>query len=189
MLFVNQDAKRVFFVCLFSILGVKEQDAKPGITMPPFHCHCRSTTVPYIEGLLDDGGRVARDPETGKTVEIPDMTYEEWYNKYVVITGDYQKLIGIVADNHVEIKSITKHATDRAIERKILYTDAKDAIINPVHIYDVTIDKQGRKSQKFLGQRATTVINPDTGALLSVYKTSMRRLKNGKRTKFIRSFY
>ena len=60
------------------------KDAKPGITMPPFHCHCRSTTVPYIEGLLDDGGRVARDPETGKTVEIPDMTYKEWKAKYVV---------------------------------------------------------------------------------------------------------
>ena len=52
--------------------------------MPPFHCHCRSTTVPYIKGLLDDGGRVARDPETGKTVEIPDMTYKEWQEKYVV---------------------------------------------------------------------------------------------------------
>lgn len=59
------------------------KDAKPGITMPPFHCHCRSTTVPYIEGLLDDGGRVARDPETGKTVEIPDMTYKEWKERYV----------------------------------------------------------------------------------------------------------
>lgn len=63
------------------------KDAKPGITMPPFHCHCRSTTVPYIEGLLDDGGRVARDPETGKTVEIPDMTYKEWKEKYVVKIG------------------------------------------------------------------------------------------------------
>ena len=28
-------------------------------------------------------------------------------------TADYQKWIGIVADNHVEIKSLTKHAIDR----------------------------------------------------------------------------
>lgn len=67
------------------------KDAKPGITMPPFHCHCRSTTVPYIEGLLDDGGRVARDPETGKTVEIPDMTYKEWKKKYVKSETEYLK--------------------------------------------------------------------------------------------------
>lgn len=67
------------------------KDAKPGITMPPFHCHCRSTTVPYIEGLLDDGDRVARDPETGKTVEIPDMTYKEWKEKYVKPEAEYLK--------------------------------------------------------------------------------------------------
>lgn len=67
------------------------KDAKPGITMPPFHCHCRSTTVPYIEGLLDDGGRVARDPETGKTVDIPDMTYKEWKEKYVKPEAEYLK--------------------------------------------------------------------------------------------------
>lgn len=68
-----------------------KKDAKPGVTMPPFHCHCRSTTVPYIEGLLDDGGRVARDPETGKTVEIPDMTYKEWKEKYVKPEAEYLK--------------------------------------------------------------------------------------------------
>lgn len=61
-----------------------KKDAKPGLTMPPFHCHCRTTTVPYIEGVADDGERVARDPETGKTVEIPDMTYKEWKATYVV---------------------------------------------------------------------------------------------------------
>ena len=61
-----------------------KKDAKPGVTMPPFHCHCRTTTIPYIEGVTDDGERVARDPETGKSVRVPDMTYEEWKAKYVV---------------------------------------------------------------------------------------------------------
>lgn len=79
------------------------KDAKPGITMPPFHCHCRSTTVPYIEGLLDDGGRVARDPVTGKTVEIPDMTYKEWKAEYV---------------------DKTKAAEDGKIEKGSIYTEA-----------------------------------------------------------------
>ena len=27
---------------------VQRKDAKPGITIPPFHCHCRSTKVPYL---------------------------------------------------------------------------------------------------------------------------------------------
>lgn len=59
------------------------KDAKPGVTMPPFHCHCRTTTVPYIEGVTDDGERVARDSATGKSVRVENMTYEEWKAKYV----------------------------------------------------------------------------------------------------------
>ena len=63
-----------------------KKDAKPGITMPPFHCYCRSTTIPYIDGITDgaDDTRAARDPVTGKTVFAEgDLNYEEWYNKYV----------------------------------------------------------------------------------------------------------
>lgn len=62
------------------------KDAKPGITMPPFHCYCRSTTIPYIEGITDsqEATRAARDLSTGKTVFVEgDLHYEEWYNKYV----------------------------------------------------------------------------------------------------------
>ena len=54
--------------------------------MPPFHCYCRSTTVPYIEGITDsqEVTRAARDPVTGKPVFVEgDLHYEEWYNKYV----------------------------------------------------------------------------------------------------------
>lgn len=52
-----------------------------------FFIICRSTTVPYIPGISDDDGtRAARkegDPD-GKTVQVPaELSYEEWYNKYV----------------------------------------------------------------------------------------------------------
>lgn len=53
---------------------------KPGVTAPPLHVWCRSTTVPYFG---ENGGlRAARNAE-GKTEYIPDMDYEEWYNRYV----------------------------------------------------------------------------------------------------------
>lgn len=61
-------------------------DAKPGVTMPPFHCYCRTTTAPYIEGITDDDDstRAARDPDTGKTVQVPGkMKYEDWKAAYV----------------------------------------------------------------------------------------------------------
>lgn len=71
----------------------REEDAKiydvgnaiTGVNYPPYHPHCRTTTVPVYED--DDSSkekRVARDPVTGKSYEVPaDMTYEKWYEKYV----------------------------------------------------------------------------------------------------------
>ena len=60
-------------------------DAKPGTNLPPFHQGCRCTTVPYYDDTdLADQTRVARDPETGKTYEVPaDMTYADWKEKYL----------------------------------------------------------------------------------------------------------
>lgn len=61
------------------------KDFQPGVTAPPFHVWCRSTTVPYFdENFGDIGERAARDEETGKTYYIPDdMNYEEWKQTFV----------------------------------------------------------------------------------------------------------
>lgn len=54
----------------------------PGVTANPFHPFCRTTTIPYFEDS-DTGVRYARDEE-GKGIEVPsDITYEQWYNKFV----------------------------------------------------------------------------------------------------------
>ena len=70
----------------------KEQDGKvynmkdyqPGLTAPPFHNYCRSTTVPHFDDDFDlEGERAARD-EDGKTYYASDkMKYDDWYKKYV----------------------------------------------------------------------------------------------------------
>lgn len=61
------------------------KDFQAGITAPPFHVYCRSTTVPYFdEDFGDIGERAARDEETGKTYYIPDdMNYEDWKQTFV----------------------------------------------------------------------------------------------------------
>lgn len=54
---------------------------EPGVTVPPFHPNCRGTTCPYYDDM--EGERVARTIE-GEVYYIPaNMTYEEWYNKFV----------------------------------------------------------------------------------------------------------
>jgi len=53
-----------------------------GVNYPPYHPFCRTTTVPYYEDD-EDSTRVARDPKTGKTYEVPsNMTYREWESQF-----------------------------------------------------------------------------------------------------------
>lgn len=56
-----------------------------GVNMQPFHPLCRCTDTPYYDDMdLTDMTRVARDPETGKTYDVPgDMTYTEWKKKFI----------------------------------------------------------------------------------------------------------
>ena len=61
------------------------KDYKVGITAPPFHPNCRSTTVPYFDDEFTEGEqRAARDGD-GKTYYVPaDMKYREWEKRFVV---------------------------------------------------------------------------------------------------------
>lgn len=56
-------------------------DLVVGVNCPPLHPNCRSTVIPYIEGL--ERNRVARNVETREIEEIGNMNYKEWYQKYV----------------------------------------------------------------------------------------------------------
>ena len=54
------------------------KDYQPGVTAPPFHVGCRSTTVPYFDEQFDIGERAARGAD-GKTYYVPENTiFEEW---------------------------------------------------------------------------------------------------------------
>ena len=160
------------------------KDAKPGITMPPFHCYCRSTTVPYIEGITDsqEVTRAARDPVTGKTVFVEgDLHYEEWYNKYVKNT-DTGALTGLKTSNGITIAKLSKHQQERADVRILDFDGIRDALINPLHIGEVVVKENGN-SQRFIGEATTVNINPDTGVIITSWPTGKSRLKKYKKGK------
>jgi len=54
-----------------------------GVTAPPFHCRCRTTTIPYFEDLTEDETRAARDEEGNYVEEKASMKYPEWKEKYL----------------------------------------------------------------------------------------------------------
>ena len=59
------------------------KDYEPGVTAPPFHVWCRSTTAPWFEDEFEFGERAARNTN-GKTYYIPgNITYDDWYKRFV----------------------------------------------------------------------------------------------------------
>ena len=88
------------------------KDYRIGITAPPFHPNCRTETVPYfdddIQREIDNSlGRMARDPETGKSGRTKNLTYKEWYSKYVAESND-KKMINFkeISEEFVNSKKV-----------------------------------------------------------------------------------
>nr|DAS46180.1 MAG TPA: minor capsid protein [Caudoviricetes sp.] len=62
------------------------KDFQAGVTAPPFHPYCRTTTAPYFddwEELGIDRERVARNDKGDKYFVDGNMTYKDWEKQYV----------------------------------------------------------------------------------------------------------
>lgn len=78
--------KRTSHICQEHDNKVYDTDkAVPGVNYPPLHPWCRSTTIAHDNDIdYSKLERRARNPETGKVEYVPaDMSYKEWYDKYV----------------------------------------------------------------------------------------------------------
>lgn len=78
--------KRTSHICQEHDNKVYDTDkAVPGVNYPPLHPWCRSTTIAHDDDIdYSKLERRARNPETGKVEYVPaDMSYKEWYDKYV----------------------------------------------------------------------------------------------------------
>jgi NAD+--asparagine ADP-ribosyltransferase len=60
------------------------KEYQPGVTAPPFHVWCRSTTVPYFDDNFGSVGERAARGEDGKTYYVPaNMKYNDWMKSFV----------------------------------------------------------------------------------------------------------
>ena len=59
-------------------------------------------------------------------------------------------------------------------DRGVTDKQAADAIVNPLKRCPTKTDEQGRKAYKSIGKDATVVVNPDTGDVITAYKTKSR---------------
>ena len=92
----------------------QEQDGKvykmsewiEGVTAPPFHPNCRTTTIPYFDDMpIDEYGRIATDYSTGQAYYVPsNMTYKEWRASLTEKQDKY-----FIADKKIR----EQHSTDK----------------------------------------------------------------------------
>lgn len=89
------------------------KDFEPGVTAPPFHVYCRSTTVPYFEDDFGQTGERAARGKDGKTYYVPaDMKYQEW-QKAFVDGGEKSGLQEINLDDTMKAQEEVKRVTEK----------------------------------------------------------------------------
>ena len=111
----------------------KVSEAKVGVNKHPMHPFCRCTDCPYIPGRKTV--RAARD-ENGRSIQVPgDMTYDEWYDKYV---DNPEESSIIILEN---VKSVSINSIELPIEQR----NTGKGNANAVLIFDVDLNNRQEK--------------------------------------------
>lgn len=108
-----------------------------GANAPPFHNRCRCTKCPYFDDEFTANiKRAARDPETGETIYIDDISYTDWKERFVTEKGQqawdyYEKSVkNKAADTkqYNKYKSVLGKNAPKSLEefQKLKYTDSEE---------------------------------------------------------------
>ena len=62
-------------------------------------------------------------------------------------------------------------------QREVSVSSIKQALTNPLHVYPDKVSDSGKVGRKYLGKQSTVVINPETGNVVTTYKTQERYAK------------
>lgn len=107
----------------------KMSEYEAGVTAPPFHVRCRSTTAPYFADEVST--RAARDAE-GNTVQVPsNITYEQWQKGFIVDPATGKTADQIQAD--AKAKAAGEVAEIAGVKRgaKMTFEEADTGNVNP----------------------------------------------------------
>ena len=105
-----------------------------------------------------------------------------------------EKVIGVKTSEGSEVTRQSKHFMERAIgtmkdpktgrsRSGVSVEGIKDALENPMTVRAIRTDLQGERSQKYIGEKATVSVDPDTGTLIQCNPTNeklLRSIQNGK---------
>ncbi|HFR3440460.1 TPA: minor capsid protein [Streptococcus suis] len=174
-----------------------------GKNYPPLHPWCRTVTIALDDDeWLAKATRSARDPVTGKTIQVPaNMTYKDWYEKYVKpkykvnnldiwkierANNQYEKYKSILGDkapksleDYIDLKYNDKEGYERLKDWSYIQSKFNDGTwldkINP--------EKQARHIQSTVGKNKSYFHDDvDVNALYDKYKMTgnIRNRENGR---------
>lgn len=128
-LFVSTLDLRTSEICRkLDLKSFQVSEAEAGVNLPPMHPFCRSVTIPDTGSR--SGTRWARNPITGKSMKVPaDMTYQQWYDKYV------KKTVENNADNDIIKNTVGEEVKD------VHYIGKLDKSIYQCVTDDITTDE------------------------------------------------
>lgn len=171
----------------------KMSDWEVGVTAPPFHVNCRSTTVPYFDDEFDAVGERAARGEDGKTYYVPgNMTYKEWEKSFVdgdksqeKKETDKKKTTDYLIRSHIPGQNITKERKMVNEVVAIMPTKVQQALKNTVidvgkdgasqydYIHDILYVAQGAEKDAIIHEIGHMVENK------ILDETKVRNLLNG----------
>lgn len=128
----------------------KMSEWKVGETAPPFHVHCRSTTVPYFDDEFDAVGERAARGADGKTYFVPgNMTYKEWDKAFV--QGDKSDLKEAKVEKEMTVEEIQKQVAENNTRIEALtseYSQKHQALENALLFGNEDVDILNKMSQE-----------------------------------------
>ena len=89
----------------------------------------------------------------------------------------WQDVVGMTTSDGYTVREIKDHIQERAIDRNIGVSDIADALKQPLHKTDVTYNVNNEPSVQYIGRKATVAYNPETGAVITTWKTGKDKLK------------
>ena len=97
-----------------------------------------------------------------------------WVNKsFEKFTGE---LKNVKTSTGVSISAVSTHVYEQAVKREVKAASVSSALTSPLKTGNIRKDR----SQQFIGEHATVVINVDTGKVVTVWPTSSKKAEKLK---------
>lgn len=106
----------------------KLSDQEVGVTVPPFHSHCRTVIAPYFD---DEPARASRD-ENGEYKEVKYMNYKEWKDQCIKKSHtQVNNKNNLESKNKSDIIKLRNDAIDKEIKENVLKDFKNNSGLSP----------------------------------------------------------